>query len=53
MSFYHWLGIDAEQFEGAEELLEAYGYEADGWITLHPKLGETLCAIGMLGGRMA
>ena len=38
MTYYFWLGCDAEPFEGAEELLEAYGYEADGWMTLWPKL---------------
>jgi hypothetical protein len=38
VSYYHWLGIDAEPFHGAEELLAAYGYEDDGWITIWPTL---------------
>lgn len=36
--FYFWLGADAEPFHGAEELLIAYGYEDDGWITLWPRV---------------
>jgi hypothetical protein len=38
MTYYFWLGIEAEAFE-ANEMLEAYGYiEDDGHITVYPKL---------------
>jgi hypothetical protein len=38
MSFYHWLGAEAERFHAAG-LLEAYGYiEADGFVTVYPEV---------------
>lgn len=47
MSYYHWLGIEAEQFEQWETTdnpdggFTAERIEADGFITIHPELIQT------------
>ena len=44
MTYYHWLGAEAEQYhcdDYVAALFEAYGYdprEADGDVTIWPKL---------------
>jgi hypothetical protein len=40
MTYYHWLGIEAEQFHEAQAYYAAFhdDIEDDGWITQWPKL---------------